>query len=185
MGYSHATASADQPSGRGSTPRPKRPLTRVLLAEYLELGRRLYGEYPSLSVHAEARAFLSHMARLTSRDPDARFPLGFRERNIRVGVVLAGDRERAAREGARPYVRACQWHMKRGVGAVYILGRGARRAVVTEAASELEKDGRVLAVDLLEYFEERQGQKVPAICARIVVDFPTAGTGAVTAIGAR
>jgi hypothetical protein len=145
-------------------------LTRVLLAEYLELGRRLYGEFPSPTVHAEARAFLAHLARVASRSPDDRFPLGFRRGHIRIGVVLAGERERAEREGARPYVRACQWHIKNGADAVYVLGRGARRAVVETTASEMERDGRVLTVDVAEYVEERDGDRVAAMCARILVD---------------
>jgi hypothetical protein len=145
-------------------------LTRVLLAEYLDLGRRLYGGFPSLAVHGETRAFLRYVARLASRSPDDRFPLGFREGNIRIGVVLAGERERAEREGARPYVRACQWHIKRGADAVYVLGRGARRGIVERTAAEMDKDGRVLAVDVAEYTEDRGGERVSAVCARILVD---------------
>ena len=145
-------------------------LTRVLLAEFLELGRRLYGEFPPPTVHAETREFVAHMARLADKAPDEDVDLDFRRGNLKVGVVLVGERDRAAREGARPYVGRCITDIRSGCDSIYLLARGARCDLVREVVSQLENHGRVLNIDLAEYLVHMDTGPVEAVSARLSVD---------------
>lgn len=144
-------------------------LTRVLLAEFLDLGRRLFGEYPTPEMHNEARELLAYTAAIASRTRGQAVPLAFRNLRTRIGVVLVGERQRVEREGLRPYVRACEWEIRRGVDTIYLLGRGARRDLVEQAAAQMESNGRVLAVDISHYEDEGADGVVAAVCARLSI----------------
>ena len=145
-------------------------LTRILLSEYLELGRRLYGQFPPPGVHQETRDFLAHLHRIATRAPGQPLNLEFRRGFLRVGIVLVGERELSDRLGAAPYIRRCLEYARSGVGAVYLLGRGARNVVLQRAVEQLETDGRVLDATVMDYVVRRNGSNVAATCAKILFD---------------
>jgi hypothetical protein len=146
-------------------------LTRVLLAEYLELGRRLFGEFPTEAVRQETREFVHHLAQLARREvDDESVDLDFKRGELRVGVVLVGNREKALTEGAAPYVKACLFDIKAGYNSIYVLARGARCPLVEEVVGRLRGNGRVLDSDIARYQLEIDGHLVDAVCARIVID---------------
>ena len=144
-------------------------LTRVLLEEFLDLGRRLWGQNPSPAVQAEAREFVDFLAHLVEKQPDERVELAFIRARLKVAAVLVGERERAEGLGAAPYVRATKVAMQTA-DAVYMLARGARCPLVHEVLRHVEGDDRVRAIDVTEYSVEITGNAVKAICARIAVD---------------
>jgi hypothetical protein len=145
-------------------------LTRILLSEFLQLGRELWGQFPPRDVLSETREFVAYLARVGDKHPDDLPDLDFIRRHIKVGIVLVGERERAEQEGARPYVQATLYRMGRGAQSVYLLARGARRPLVSEVLSQVENDGRVLAVDVTEYTVTIDDHPVGAVCARLTVD---------------
>jgi hypothetical protein len=145
-------------------------LTHVLLVEYLELGRKRWGGYPSEAERSETREFLSYVANVADKDPEDYPPLEFLRRSLRVGVVLVGEKGRAEQEGARPYVKATLHKIGLGCDSVYLLARGARCPLVAEVLAQVENDGRVRVVDLADYQVEMDGRLVPAVCARLTVE---------------
>ncbi len=145
-------------------------LTRILLAEFLELGRRLWGRNPSPAVQSEAREFVGYLAKMVDKQPGEHGTLEFIREHLQVGAVLVGERERAEQEGTRPYVAAGLWAMRAGCTSVYLLGRGARCALVREVAAQLEKDGRVRAVDVAEYLVQMTHKPIAAVCAHLTVE---------------
>jgi hypothetical protein len=153
-------------------------LTRILLTEFLELGRRMWGQNPSMAVQSEAREFVRYVAGTVDRQAGENIPLAFRRAHLRVGTILVGDRERAEAEGARPYIAAVLWSMRQGCTSVYLLGRGARCALVREVAANIENDARVLAVDTAEYVVAMHSEPVRAICVHLTIE-PTPRGGRV------
>jgi hypothetical protein len=145
-------------------------LTRVLLAEYLELGRRLYGQFPPPNIHVETREFVSYLYQIASHEPGDELDLEFRRGHLRVGTVLVGDRERVATLGAAPYLRRCLQYARQGVSAVYLLGRGARKEVMRRVVDQLAGDGRVIDIGITEYVVRKNGKNVEAACVRVLFD---------------
>lgn len=143
-------------------------LTRVLLAEYLDMGRRLYGRFPPPRVYEETREFAQFLYRIAAREPGVEPNLSFRSANIRVGVVLVGDRDRAQLLGAAPYIRAVLINMQQGASGVYMLARGARRPILIRAVEQLGTDGRVMEAAVTDYVVSLNGRLVDASCARIL-----------------
>jgi hypothetical protein len=144
-------------------------LTHVLLTEYLELGRRRWGAYPTEAERSETREFLTYLANVADKGPEDHPPLDFLGRSLRVGIVLVGERERAEHEGARPYVQATLHRMRLGCESIYLLARGARCPLVAEVLTQIGNDGRVRAVDVADYRVEIAGRFVPTVCARLTV----------------
>ncbi len=154
-------------------------LSRILLAEFLELGRRLWGQHPSLAVHSETREFLRYVATSVDRQPrDPPRDLQFIRQHLKVGTVLVGERDRAEAEGARPYVAAALWSIRQGCTSVYLLGRGARCDLVREVVANLQNDGRVRAIDISDYVVDMGDKRVSAICAHLSVEQPPRPTAA-------
>lgn len=147
-------------------------LALILLTEFLDLGRRLWGRNPSPVVQSEAREFVRFLADIVDRQPGERGSLEFIREHLRVGVVLVGGRERVQAEGARPYVAAGLWAMRAGCTSIYLLGRGARCQVVREASAQLGSDGRVRAIDVTEYVVRIGTTPITAICAHLNVEQP-------------
>lgn len=147
-------------------------LGRILLVEFLDFGRRLWGQNPSLAVQSEAREFVNYVAEIVDRRDNGprRGGLEFIREHLRVGTVLVGERERAEAEGARPYIAAARWAMRAGCTSIFLLGRGARCDLVREVAAQLELDGRVRSVDLSEYLVDLGGRRVQAICGHVTVE---------------
>jgi hypothetical protein len=143
-------------------------LTRILLIEYLELGRRLYGQFPPPGVRDETREFIRFLHGIAARQPGEDLDLEFRRGNIRVGLILVGDRTVVSRLGAAPYIRRTLKYVAAGVQAVYLLGRGSRNAVVERTVGQLAGDGRVLDFSVTSYSEANND--VEATCARILFD---------------
>lgn len=147
-------------------------LTRVLLAEYLELGRRLYGQFPAAGVHESTLALLHLIYRIVTRDHSEELgdQLLFRMGPLRVGIVLVADRKLSDRRGAAPYVWRCLKDMKSGCDSVYLLARGSNRLVVAEAVDAIRTNGRVLDIQVNEYDVHSHLGIVAVTCARIAFE---------------
>jgi len=147
-------------------------LTRVLLAEYLEIGRRLYGQFPPPDIHDSTIAFLHLLYRVATRDP--REELGdqllFRHGQLSVGIVLVADRKLSDRRGASPYVWRCLKDMRAGCESVYLLARGSNRDLLQEVVGNLRTNGRVLDVQTTDYNVTTHLGMVAATCARVTFE---------------
>lgn len=147
-------------------------LTRVLLAEYLELGRRLYGQFPPADVHESTLALLHLLYRIVVRDRTEELgdELLFRKGPLRVGIVLVADRKMSDRLGASPYVWRCLNDMKAGCDSVYLLARGVNRLLLGEVVDALRTNGRVLDIQVTEYNVHSHLGIVAVTCARIAFE---------------
>jgi hypothetical protein len=145
-------------------------LTRVLLVEFLELGRRLYGEFPPPDVHRQTLEFVTHLSQLAGKERDQDVELIFSRPNFKIGIVLVGDRDLAAL-GVRPYLVRCLKDIRLGCESIYVLARGARCDLADQVVAELDGHGRVLATESSTYeLLLRNGSRVTARVARLVID---------------
>ncbi len=142
-------------------------MTRILVVEYLDLGRRLWGATPSVAIQSEAREFLKFLASVIDHSGSG---WDFLHGHIRVSVGLIGERGRAEAEGPAPYTQASLIAMSKGCTAIYLLAWGARNALLRQVVASLENDQRVCAVDIAEHQVRVRGDWVPAVCARLDVD---------------
>lgn len=147
-------------------------LTRVLLAEYLELGRRLYGQFPPADVHEATLALLHLLYRIVTRDHSEEIgdQLLFRNGPLRVGIVLVADRKLSDRLGPSPYVWRCLRDMKAGCDSVYLLARGSNRRLLGDVVASLRTNGRVLDIQVTEYDVPSHLGVVAVTCARIAFE---------------
>jgi hypothetical protein len=148
-------------------------LTRVLLTEFLELGRRMYPEFPPPEMLEHTAEFVDHLYRVATkrRDEDLGEALVFRKGRLRVGIVLVADRELAERRGANPYVWRCLRDIKVGCNAVYLLARGKNGTLIEEVLTEIDGSGRVLSVDGPRVYDvETSNGTVSVTLARVLCD---------------
>lgn len=148
-------------------------LTRVILSEFLELGRRLYPEFPPPGVYETTRAIVGHLFRIVTKRPDEDLGdrLMFRSTHVTVGVVLVADREVAERTGARAYVWRCLNDIKLGCGAVYLLARGANASLIPSIIDELRGNGRISDIgEPMVYEIVTSTGPVTATCVRILAE---------------
>jgi hypothetical protein len=148
-------------------------LTRILLTEFLEIGRRYYPAFAPPGLHAVTLEFVDHLYRIVTKAPDEDLggQLVFQSGPIRVGVVLVADRLVADRAGARPYVWRCLHDIKTGCAAVYLLARGSNTRLMAEVFSGLKGNGRVLDIgDPTEFAIETDTGPVMVSCLRVLGD---------------
>lgn len=148
-------------------------LTRVLLAEFLELGRRLYPEFPPPGVYVATRSLVSHLFRIVTKRPDEDLGDGliFRSSLLTVGVVLVADRDVASRSGAKAYVWRCIEDIRKGCVAVYLLARGANADLIPEIVESLRGHGRIVDIsEPMSYDMFSSSGPVRATCVRIVAE---------------
>ena len=145
-------------------------LTRILLAEFLEVGRRLFGRFPPADVQAASRRFLEFLYALAGRRQGEVVELDFRDGEFRVAIVLVGTPELRERAGAGPYIdRTIECHRRR-FDVVHLLARGEAIPVLDDAAARLSKDGRVLDVEVTKGQVRLRGDLVDAAFARVILD---------------
>lgn len=148
-------------------------LSRILLTEYLELGRRLFPGFPPPGVQSATREFVHHMYRIVTKryDEDLGPGLMFTNGHLKVGVVLVADREMAEKKGVRPYVWRTLDDIKKGCTSVYLLAKGSRRSLLPEIVRELEGNGRILSIDdPSNFLITSDGGNVEASLVRVVAD---------------
>jgi len=114
-------------------------LTRILLREFMELGRMLYPKSPHDELKEETRRFvhfLSNIALKESRD----VPLEFRGKALHVHVILVARSWKLELHGLDPYVKRCIESARSGVDAIYICARGDNISAAKEMADLVSQE---------------------------------------------
>lgn len=109
-------------------------LTRILLREFMELGRMLYPKSPSDDLKEETRRLVKFLSDIARKDIED-VPLEFRGKMIHLNVVLVARSWKLEQHGLRPYVNRCKESAKSGADAVYICARGDNVSAAKEMAS--------------------------------------------------
>lgn len=158
-------------------------LTRVLLTEFLELGRRFYPEFPPPGIFDATRGLLGHLYRIATKRPDESLGDGlmFRTSFLSVGVVLVADKDMAAKAGPRAYVWRCLEDIRKGCHAVYLLARGSNASLIPEVLGGLRGHGRVMDIgDPTTYQMYSETGRVTVTCVRILADQRGYGAAVIT-----
>jgi hypothetical protein len=144
-------------------------LTRILLREYIDLGRRLYPKLPPPLSHEASIAFVEHLYRLATRKKGEKFPngLSFRQGPMKVGVVFVAAIETSQSMGLVPHIRRCIEHARAGSDSVYLLALGGRRPDVRRIIEQLTARGLIMGIDETHYTVKREGRTVDATMARL------------------
>lgn len=136
-------------------------LTRVLLSEFLELGRRLYPEFPPPGIFEATRGLVTHLHRIVTKKADEDLGEGLL---FRSGLL-------SNRAGVRPYVWRCLQNIRQGCDAVYLLARGSNITMIAEVLDGLRGNGRVLDVGEVHFYSVSTATGlVQAACARVLGD---------------
>ncbi len=147
-------------------------LARVLLAEFTELGRRLYGQFPPPGVQESTLHLVDLLYRLATkrRGEEIGSDLNFRHGHIRLGVVLVGEREKVETLGVTPYMRVVMDQARSGCDTVYLLARGKRKPMLAAIVRQLGGHQWFRSIAMTEYRVARSDSWVEVSCARLTVN---------------
>jgi hypothetical protein len=127
-------------------------LTRVLLREFLYLGRDLYPAPAQDSWLRETEAFARWLHQLATKKPGDFGSLDYRGPLLSVGVVFVAERARLAIYGLDIYrkrVKRLLYIEK--LNAVYLMGRDDNIATVKRLLDLLRSDAMIASIDEHEY----------------------------------
>lgn len=111
-------------------------LTRVLLREFLELGRLLFPREADPSMAAETVRFVRFLSDIATKE-STDVPLDFRGSLLSVNVLLVARHWKLELHGLDPYVNRVEEAAKRGADAVYVCARGDNVGSAREVATIL------------------------------------------------
>jgi hypothetical protein len=141
-------------------------LSRLLLAEYLQLGEALHPSEPDPEAIREAEELARWVYGLAKREPgDDDMSLTFEGRYFRVAFIFVGIKAKLEEHGAKPYRKAAKSHIyKERFNTIYLMARDDNMSSVTEITDSLKSDGLVEEIDTYVYalrsdFEARYGLK--------------------------
>lgn len=100
----------------------------LLLRELKFFGEAVFDKSPSDEISSEAERLLEWFYKLISREKGAETNLAFREKHIKVGVVLVADSEVYDEYGVEAYLRRAYRYASDGYPCVYFISRGARKS---------------------------------------------------------
>jgi hypothetical protein len=127
-------------------------LTRVLLREYLCLGRDLYPAPAQDSWFRETEAFARWLHRLATKKPGDFGSLDYRGPLLSVGVVFVAERQRLAIHGIGIYrKRVKRLLYAEKLNAVYLMGRDDNISTVKHLLDLLRSDAMIASIDEHEY----------------------------------
>lgn len=127
-------------------------LTRVLLREYLYLGRDLYPAPAQDSWFRETEAFARWLHRLATKKPGDFGSLDYRGPLLSVGVVFVAERQRLAIHGIDIYrKRVKRLLYAEKLNAVYLMGRDDNISTVKHLLDLLRSDAMIASIDEHEY----------------------------------
>lgn len=127
-------------------------LTRVLLREYLCLGRDLYPAPAQDSWFRETEAFARWLHRLATKKPGDFGSLDYRGPLLSVGVVFVAERQRLAIHGIDIYrKRVKRLLYAEKLNAVYLMGRDDNISTVKHLLDLLRSDAMIASIDEHEY----------------------------------
>lgn len=114
--------------------------TRILLREFVELGRRMYAHVPNESLFRETGNFVEFLNTIVTREFGEIVPLDFRGEKIKVNVILVGRPEVRDVYGASAYIRRVQECVRKQTDVIYLCSWGDHNNSVAREIAEPFKD---------------------------------------------
>lgn len=146
--------------------------TRILLREFVELGRKIYGHSPSESLLEETADFVEFLNIIVIREPGEIVPLEFRGGKIKVHVILVGRPQVRDVYGAPAYIRRVRRCIREKVDAIYLCGWGDyNNSIVKRIAKEFEHHSKVEEIVPNEYRVPLRRGYGKAICVMFRTTF--------------
>jgi hypothetical protein len=127
-------------------------LTRVLLREYLYLGRDLYPALAQDSWLRETEAFARWLHKLATKKPGDYGSLDYRGPLLSVGIIFVAERQRLAIHGLDIYrKRVKRLLYLEKLNVVYLMGRDDNISTVRHLLDSLRSDAMIASIDEHEY----------------------------------
>lgn len=128
-------------------------LTRVLLAEYQQMGHSLFPGEPDERCIKDAEKFAGWLHDLACRPPgDESKSLVYKGQYYRVAVIFVARREVLERSGITPYRKRAKRHLYTDrFDAVYLMARDQNIGAVEELADALQTDALIASADRFTY----------------------------------
>jgi len=138
--------------------------TRILLKEFLELGRRFMTALPRQDIAMETIEFVRFLDRIANKEHGEDIDPTFYGRSIRMSLVYVARPEVIAAHGFSPYIRWINECQKKDISTVYICGLGHNVANAEGLAMICKKRSLITVEKVHKYHLETRERKTHAIC---------------------
>lgn len=138
--------------------------TRILLREFVLLGRRLLSAVPRNEIAEETRRFVEFLDRLVTREPGEDVDPTFVGSVIKMSLVLVARHQTLSSKGYGPYISWIRKCCRGGILSVYLAGRGRNVGPVKGIAKVCEEQGLLKVGVIHEYRASRATGAKNAIC---------------------
>lgn len=139
--------------------------TRILLREFLELGRKMYPGLPRREIKEEAKNFFTFVEDIANRERGEFGELDFTGKKIRVGVVLVARPELLAERGTDRHKLRIELDLGKKMDAIYVCGFAGNVRHTTALVKHFYGSPQVEDIDENPYkIESRTGRMIDAVC---------------------
>jgi hypothetical protein len=137
--------------------------TRLLVRELVELGRRLYPRYDE-EARLDTQKLMQFLKKFTERKKGEHNNLNFREKQIKIAIMLVAEREKFYVTGPEPYKLWAQSIAEKGYDTLYVLAGGVMVGPAKIVIKELEKSRKLELVKSETYVGKHEGELKENIC---------------------
>lgn len=138
--------------------------SRILLKEFLELGRRFMTAVPRQDIAMETVEFVRFLDRIANKEYGEDIDPTFCGRSIRMSLVYVARPKVIDIHGFSPHVRWIDKCRKIAISTVYVCGLGHNVPNAEALASICRKNGLITIETVHKYHLEAKGRMTPAIC---------------------
>jgi len=137
--------------------------TRLVVRELVELGRRLYPRYDE-EARSDTQKLMQFLKKFTERKKGERNDLNFREKRIKIAIMLVAEREKFYVKGPEPYKQWAESIAEKGYDTLYVLAGGVMVGPARIVIKELEKSRRLETIKSETYVAKHEGELKENIC---------------------
>jgi hypothetical protein len=139
--------------------------TRILIRELTELGRSLYPKPDQIALK-ESSDFVDLLHQLSEKEPGKDISPTYKQKRIRVAIMLVARREKFYEVGPEPYVLWAKARAEEGYDSLYLLARGANLGPAKIIRKEIEKLQTLKKVEGTDkiYTVSHEGRPVDCVC---------------------
>lgn len=144
----------------------------IFIREVLNLVRRLYPEHTNNGIIREIKRFTNYLTKIVSKFSDG--PLDFCGEWLNTSIVLVAARTNRHFKNFKPYLKAVNVALNKGIDHIYLTGIGRNIGFVRELAQNVTKEIKQLSrIEIFreEYKVKYQGEDKKRVC--IPFEVPT------------
>ena len=137
--------------------------TRIFVRELVELGRKLYPRYDQEACE-DTRKLTQFMKKIAERKKGERNDLSFREKRIKLAIMLVAEKEKFFNMGTKPYAQWAEVIAEKGYDTLYVLAGGIMVGPASMVIKELEKSPKLEMIGSETYIGKHEGELKKKIC---------------------